>query len=225
MSLPADEPHAGPWRVVPVGELVRVIFRAAGAPTGRPRVVAVDGRSAAGKSTVARLLHDALPSSAVVHTDDVAWHHSFFGWADLLACGVLEPARRGQPVRYRPPAWDARGRAGAIKVPVGLDMVLIEGVGAGQRALAQLLDTVVWVQSDFAEAERRGIARDIVQGVNGDPEASARFWHEWMAVELAFVERQRQWERACVIVAGTPTLAHGSTEIVLAPPLRRTESR
>jgi hypothetical protein len=33
----------------------------------------------------------------------------------------------------------------------------------------------VWVQSDFAEAERRGIARDIAQGVNGDPEASTRF--------------------------------------------------
>lgn len=225
MSLPAGEPHAGPWRVAPVDELVRVIFRAAGAPTGRPRVVAVDGRSAAGKSTLAGLLHDAVPSSAVVHTDDVAWHHSFFGWADLLACGALEPIRRGQPVRYRPPAWDARERTGAITVPVGLEMVLIEGVGAGQRALAQLLDAVVWVQSDFAEAERRGIARDIVQGVNGDPEASTKFWHEWMAEELVFVEQQRQWERACVVVAGTPTLAHGSAEIVLAPPPRPTDSR
>jgi hypothetical protein len=224
MSLPAGEPRAGPWRVAPVSELVRVIFGAAGAPRGRPRVVAIDGRSAAGKSTVAERLHDALASSAVVRTDDVAWHHSFFGWADLLAGGVLEPVWRGQPVRYRPPAWDARGRAGAIKVPVGLETVLIEGVGAGQRALARFLDAVVWVQSDFAEAERRGIARDIVQGVNGDPETSTRFWHEWMAEEVAFVDQQRQWERACVIVAGTPTLAHGSAEIVLAPPTRRTES-
>jgi hypothetical protein len=221
MCLPAGEPQAGPWRVATVDELVRVIFGAAGAPPGRPRVVAVDGRSAAGKSTVAGLLHDALPSSAVVHTDDVAWHHSFFGWADLLAAGVLEPVRRGEPVRYRPPAWDARGRAGAIRVPTGLEIVLIEGVGAGQRALAPLLDAVVWVQSDFAEAERRGIARDIVQGVNGDPEASTRFWHEWMTEELRFVEQQRQWERACVIVAGTPTPAHDSAEIVLAPPPTR----
>ena len=111
-----------------------------------------------------------------------------------------------------------RGRAGAIEVPAGLELVLIEGVGAGRRALAPHLDAVVWVQSDFGEAERRGIARDIVQGVNGDPEASTRFWHEWMAAELAFVEEQRQWERACVVVAGTPTRAHGSAEIVLAPP-------
>jgi hypothetical protein len=225
MLLPAGEPPAGPWRVAPVAELVRVIFRATGGPTGRPRVVAIDGRSAAGKSTVTGLLHDALPSSAVVHTDDIAWHHSFFDWADLLAGGVLEPVRCGQPVRYRPPAWDARGRAGAIEVPVGLEMVLIEGVGAGQRALAPLLDAVVWVQSDFAEAERRGIARDIAQGVNGDREASTRFWHEWMAEELAFVNDQRQWERACVAVAGTPTLAHDPAEVVLAPAPRRMESR
>jgi hypothetical protein len=225
MSLPVGEPRAGPWQVAPVRELIRVILKAAGAPTGRPRIVAIDGRSAAGKSTVTELLHDAVPASAVVHTDDLAWHHSFFGWADLLAGGVLEPVRRGQPVRYRPPVWDARGRAGAVNVPAGLEMVLIEGVGAGQRALAPRLDTVVWVQSDFAEAERRGIARDIAQGVNGDPEASTRFWHEWMAEELTFVEEQRPWERACVVVAGTPTLAHGPAEIAFARPPSVTESR
>jgi hypothetical protein len=224
MTLPVGEPYAGPWQVAPVRELIRVILKAAGAQTGRPRIVAIDGRSAAGKSTVAELLHDAVPSSAVVHTDDLAWNHSFFGWADLLADGVLEPVRRGQPVRYRPPVWDTRGRAGAVNVPAGLEMVLIEGVGAGQRALAPLVDTVVWVQSDFAEAERRGIARDIAQGVNGDPEASTRFWHEWMAEELAFVERQRPWERACVVVAGTPTLAHGPAEIAFARPPASTES-
>ena len=74
----------------------------------------------------------------------------------------------------------------------------------------------MWVQSDFAEAERRGIARDIAQGVNGDVEESTAFWHEWMAEELAFVERQRPWERACIVVAGTaPEVREG--QVVLAP--------
>jgi hypothetical protein len=202
-----------------------VISQAAGAPTARPRVVAIDGRSAAGKSTIASRLHNAVAASAVVHTDDVAWHHSFFGWADLLASGVLEPVRRGQAVRYRPPAWDARGRAGAIEVPIGLEMVLVEGVGSGQRALGTLVDAIVWVQSDFPEAERRGIARDIALGDNGDREASISFWRDWMAEELAFVHEQRQWQRACVVVAGTPTLAHGPAEIVLAPAPKPTERR
>ena len=225
MSLPAEEPAAGPWRVAPLAELIRLLAQAAGGPLGRPRVVAIDGRGAGGKSTLAELLHQSVPASVVVHTDDVAWHHSFFDWADLLATRVLEPVRRGQAVSYRPPAWDAHDRPGAIEVPSGLDTVLVEGVGAGRRELAHLLDAVVWVQSDFAEAERRGIARDIAQGVNGDAGESTAFWHEWMVEELAFIERQRPWERACVVVAGSLLLAHDAGQVVLAPPLTPEPSR
>lgn len=185
---------------------------------GRPRVVAIDGRSAGGKSTLAGRLHQAVIASVIVHTDDIAWHHSYFGWAELLATGVLEPVRRGQAVRYRPPGWDTHKRPGAIRVPAGLDWVLVEGVGAGQRDVMHLIDAVVWVQSDFVEAERRGIARDIAEGVNGDAEQSISFWHEWMAEEMPFIERQQPWERACVVVAGNAPLAHDADQVVLAPP-------
>jgi hypothetical protein len=71
-----------------------------------------------------------VSASAVTHTDDITWHHSRFGWSELLARSVLQPIRTGQPVGYRPPGWE----------------------------FAHLLDAVVWVQSDYAEAERRGIA-------------------------------------------------------------------
>ncbi len=219
MTLPEGEPAAGPWRVAPLAELLAVVLEAAGPARERPRVVAVDGRSAGGKSTLAALLHEAVPASAVVHTDDVAWHHSPFGWAELLAHGVLEPVRRGEAVRYRPPGWVSRQRPGAVQVPAGLDVVLVEGVGAGRRELAPLVDAVVWVQSDSAEAERRGIARDTAEGVNGDAAQTVASWHEWMAEELAFLAGQRPWERACAVVAGTPRLAHGPGQVVIAPPL------
>ncbi len=218
MSLPANEPAAHPWRVATLAELLEVIFDASEAPEGRPRVVAVDGRGASGKSTLAKRLGAAGFTAAVVSTDDVAWYHSFFDWAELLATGVLEPARRGEPVSYRPPAWQQRGRAGAIEVPAGRQLLLVEGVGAGRRELTALLDAVVWVQSDFDVAEQRGIARDVVQGVNGDAEAAVRFWHEWMAEELTFLADQRPWERACAVVAGTPPPGLGPDQILLAPP-------
>ena len=184
------EPTAGPWRVVPVDELVRLLWAAAGGPTTRPRVVAVDGRSAAGKTTVAALLQAAVPQSGVVHTDDIAWYESFFGWDELLAAGVLEPLHRGAAVRYRPPAWDRRGRPGAIELAAGLAMVVVEGVGAARRELTGWLDAVIWVQSDAAEAERRGIERD------GGIEAAGVFWQEWAAQEVPFLAAQRPWERA-----------------------------
>jgi len=218
MSLPADEPAARPWRVATLAELLEVIFEAAEAPEGRPRVVAVDGRGASGKSTLANRLYAAVPTCTVVSTDDVAWYHSFFGWTELLATGVLEPARRGESVSYRPPAWQERGRAGAIEVPAGRQLLIVEGVGAGRRELTDLLDAVVWVQSDFDVAEQRGIARDVAEGVNGDAEAAANFWHEWMAEELIFLADQRPWERACVVVAGTPPSDLGPDQVLLATP-------
>jgi hypothetical protein len=59
--------------------------------------------SSSGKTTLAGRLRDVVAGAAVVHTDDIAWWHSRFGWAGLLTDRVLLPARAGQPVRYRPP--------------------------------------------------------------------------------------------------------------------------
>lgn len=83
--------------------------------------------------------------------------------------------------QFPPPAWRERSREGAIEVPAGRQLVIVEGVGAARRELTALLDVVVRVQSDMVEAERRGIERD------GGDEAAASFWHLWMAEELPFM--------------------------------------
>jgi hypothetical protein len=101
-----------------------------------------------------------VPGSAIVHTDDVAWHHSFFDWSDLLVEGILKPLRNGRTVSYRPPGWDKRSRPGAIEVAAGLDLVIVEGVGASRTEVMPSIDRALWVQSDLGEAERRGIARE-----------------------------------------------------------------
>lgn len=217
MTLPPEEPAAHAWRAVPEGELVDLLVQATGTVTGRPRIVAVDGRGASGKSTLAERLCRRVGRSAVVHTDDIAWHEPYFAWGHLLADHVLGPLRRGEAVSFRPPAWAQHGRQGSIDVPAGLDLVVVEGVGAGQREVAGLVDATVWVQSDLAAAEERGIARDIARGVNGDAEQSVAFWHEWMAEELRFLSRQRPWERACVVVAGTPPFALEEDQVAIAP--------
>ena len=68
-----------------------------------------------------------------------------------------------------------------------------------------------WVQSDMAEAERRGIERD------GGDTAAVSFWHLWMAEELSFMARQRPWTRAKVIAAGTPAVSYDpANEVVIA---------
>ncbi|NNC91620.1 MAG: hypothetical protein HKN80_03925 [Acidimicrobiia bacterium] len=163
--------------------------------------MAVDGRSGAGKTTIADRLASVLDRSAVVHTDDLSWHSSFFDWSDLMIEHVLAPVRRGEPVAYRPDAWRDHDRPGAIEVPAGSRWVILEGVGAARQELAHFVDVVVWVQSDDGVARFRGIARD-----GGDP-AAAAFWDEWMAAEVPFLAERRPWEQADVIVNGTPPVS------------------
>lgn len=214
------EPSVGPWRPVDIAELARELLGRT-ADAGRPAVVAVDERSAGGKTGVADRLHQVIRRSCVVHTDDLAWHHSYFSWQDLLIEQVLRPARTGVEVCYRPEAWQQRGRPGAVHVPAGSRLVLVEGVGAGRHELSELLDAVVWVASDRDEARRRGIARDIDSGVNGNREQAVAFWDEWEAEGVPFLAAQRPWERADVVVAGTRTvpLRPGKVAVVLPVPV------
>jgi hypothetical protein len=224
MSLPDGEPAATSWSAVGVGDLLRRLLDGAPRHTG-PAVLAVDGRSAAGKSTLAeRLVEQAISSGGhaiVLHTDDVAWNHSFFDWAEPLVDGILGPARRGGAVRFQPPGWTSHGRAGALEVPASTDLVVVEGVGAGRQELSRFLDALVWVQSDAVEAERRGLARDNASGVNGDEAQTVAFWHEWMDQELGFLAADRPWERAHAVVAGTPTIPLRPGEVAVSAPVGR----
>jgi hypothetical protein len=209
--LPPGEPHFGPWKVESLQAFVRSLQSVLPKDIARPSVVAIDGRSASGKSTLATLLSRGVAGSAVVHTDDIAWHHSFFDWTELLVSAVLEPARTGLGVTYRPVAWEERGREGAIEVPPGCSVVLLEGVGAARRELTHVLEAAIWVQSDTDLARLRGIARD-----GGDAQAAA-FWDEWMAAELPFLADQQPWERADFVVCGTPALEHDPVSQVVVP--------
>lgn len=215
----ATQPHHGPmsespeapagWAEIPVS-LVAHRVRALAMTLARPCIVAIDGRSGAGKSTVAGQLAVALDDAPVVHTDDVAWHHSFFDWWPLLRGHVLEPVRGDLPVSWRPDAWVARARAGSIRVP-GRDaadtearaprVVIVEGVSACRLELADLLDVCIWVTGDRTEQERRGLARD------GEDDDARRFWDAWQASEVPLLDADRPWERADLSILGTPVVA------------------
>jgi hypothetical protein len=219
MELGPGEPAAGPWRVEPVDVFARSLADAAGAPVGRPRIIAVDGRGGGGKTALADRLSGAMGPAAVVHSDDVAWAHSRFGWDDLMIAGILEPLRAGRAVHYRPSGWDSDGRDGHIDIAAGLATVIIEGVGVSRRALAPLLDVTVWVQSDFAEAKRRGMRRDMAE-LDRDEAEAERLWDEWEAEEVPFLQADQPWQRAGFIVGTAPSLPHDAqTEVVVSPPL------
>jgi hypothetical protein len=163
-----------------------------------PTVVAVDGRSASGKSTFAATLATAI-NAPVVHSDDVAWHHSFFEWWPLLVEHVIVPFRSGSRVEWTPPAWVEHGRTGSIVVAPG-PVLIVEGVGTTRRELAPHIDVPIWVETSVDVAETRGSERDGPEGRD--------FWFEWQASERPFLESDRPWKRAELVVDGAPTVAH-----------------
>jgi uridine kinase len=210
----SNEPGRDHWQVVPFTEVANAVRRP-GIGAAQPWIVAVDGRSASGKTTLADRLATVLPRSVIVHTDDLAWHESFFGWAGMLRNEVLTPVRRGLTVAFTPPAWPAHDRDGAITVPADIDLLIVEGVGSSRRGVRDLVDVAIWMHADRVEARRRGLARDIAAGVNGDEDETIAFWDEWDAAERAFLEEDRPWERADLVVSGTPHLAVGPDDVLV----------
>ena len=170
-----------------------------------------------------------VSGSAVVHTDDAAWEHSCFGWSDLLIDGVLTPVHQGRAVSFRPPRWEEHGR----KVHRGAGWLPVAGHRGRRRRAAgggHLIDTVIWVQADQGEAARRAAARDLdmdaIDLANMPPDGSPPDHDGWMAEELPFNTAQRTWERADLIVCGTPEIPYDpATQVVLAPALGRPADR
>ncbi len=175
-----------------------------------PVIVAVDGRSSAGKSTLAERLSASLPACAVVHTDDLAWNHSRFDWDGLLR-ELIDQVKRGRGVSFRPSSWDAHQWQGSIEVPADAQWLVVEGVGVGRASSAPYLDVLIWVDTEPAEAERRSQSRI---GRPGGP-ASAQHLAAWMSEEVPFLATHKPWERADLMVRDQRKLPGSPDEVLV----------
>ena len=191
--------------------LDELVARLPARPADRPLLVAVNGPSSSGKSSLTDRLAAALPRAAVVHTDDLAWHHGVLTWDGLLVDGVLAPVRAGRAVAFRPPAWNRRDRPGAVEVPAGIDYLLVEGVGVGRASLHEAFDVHLWVETP---REIR-LARDAVRVAAG--EMAPADYTAWMAEEEAHFAGDRPWERADLVVEGHQDRPDGRLRMGVRP--------
>ncbi|GLF96441.1 hypothetical protein [Streptomyces yaizuensis] len=143
---------------------------------GPVRLIAVDGHAGSGKSTFAARLAAALaPGGApVLHLDDLASHAELFDWTGRLLAQVARPLSGGRTAYYAPYDWDAR-QFSPPRALAPAPAVVVEGVGAGRRALRPLLAALLWMERDAEDSWRRGRRRDGA--------ALDAFWDEWTVAE------------------------------------------
>jgi uridine kinase len=158
---------------------------------GGTRVVAVDGRSGAGKTSLAGILRDEL-AAPVVSLEDL-----YGGWdglehgIDLLVSEVLEPLAAGRAARVPRYDWAARDWA----EPIALDppaVLIVEGVGAGARRAAAYESVLVWLEATPAVRKKRALDRD--------GETFAPHWDRWAAQEDAMLAREHTPDRADILI-------------------------
>jgi para-aminobenzoate synthetase len=156
-------------------------------------VVAVDGRSGAGKTSLATTLQAALGAPVV------SLEYLYGGWdglergIDLLVATVLEPLAAGRAARVPRYDWIAAGwdTPWTLEPP---EVLIVEGVGAGARRAAAYESALVWMEEPAPVRKKRALDRD--------GETFAPYWDAWAAQEDAMLARERTPERADVIIDG-----------------------
>lgn len=153
-------------------ESLAEMLKARAAGFDRPFTVALDGRSASGKTTLAAALAEIL-DAAVIEGDDfytggtearteppVELVKLCIDWKQQR--GVLEALRAGQEASWHAFDWDAfDGRI--CEEPVVMSprpIVILEGVYASRPELEDLIDVKILVRADEALRESRMVARE-----------------------------------------------------------------
>jgi len=137
---------------------VLALVRSRPATLGTGRLLCLDGPAGSGKTTLAAAVA-GLAGAPVVHMDDL-----YPGWDGLLrvdpeVLGLLRPLAAGRTGRYRRYDWSAGEYRETHEVEPG-PLLVLEGVGSGNRAWRDLVTTLVWLEAPKEVRLERALARD-----------------------------------------------------------------
>ncbi|MCM1182436.1 MAG: uridine kinase [Roseburia sp.] len=166
-----------------VSEPVRIIRSLP--ETGRPRIIAIDGRCASGKTTLAEQLREVLDCT-VIHMDEFFLRPEQRTQERLRTAGgnvdyerflteVLSPLREGTVFAYRPYDCKRQALAEPIRIVPG-ELALVEGSYSCHPALWDAYDLRIFLTVEPQEQLRR------IRKRNGE-QAAEIFLKKWIPME------------------------------------------
>lgn len=177
---------------VSAAHVQQVAALARGADHAAVIIIAIDGRSGSGKTSLAEAVATELADSAVVHLDDM-----YPGWdglaatPPLLVAQVLEAVRRSEPATFRRFDWVRGTFADSVSVP-RTSYLIVEGAGSSVGMARRYADVRVWLEAEPAIRKRRGLTRD------GD--TYAPHWQRWADHEDAVFGSDHTREHAHLVL-------------------------
>lgn len=161
---------------------------------GTTRVIAIDGRSGSGKTSLALDLADRL-GAPILHLERIypGWH----GLAETPAIvrALLADLAIGE--LGRAPQWDWEAdRPGSPLTLRPTAELIIEGVGSGARALRPFLSHLTWLDAPASVRRERALARD---GATYEP-----WWDTWARQEESYLAAEWPQQAADVVISTAP---------------------
>ncbi len=152
----------------------------------------IDGRSGAGKTSLAQELRDLWTGSQVISLDDIYPGWDGLSWAsEHVREQLLAPRAAGRPGRWRRWDWSAGAPAEWHTVPPRR-RIIVEGVGALTPATRALADLGIWIEMPAADRKRRALRRD--------GETFAPHWDRWAHHEREFIARNHPRTAADIVL-------------------------
>ena len=157
----------------------------------KPLIVAIDGGSASGKTTVSTLLSQ-IYGATVFHMDDFFLTPHMRTEERLSEVGgnvdrerfeneVLIPLSKGQSVSYVP--YDCKtGSFKEATLVIPKELVIVEGAYSMHEALSEYYDLSVFLDIGESEQRERILKRNA-------PDHAKRFFEEWIPLENIYFEK------------------------------------
>jgi uridine kinase len=127
-------------------------------------VIAIDGPAGAGKTTLAHEIFLALSpkmSVNVIHMDDLydGWDNALTNDLTQILCHLSDQHKKQLPTKLSRYNW-ATSSLDPTEVIAPSDLLILEGVGSGDKSLQEQFAALIWIDIDPEIGVQRVIERD-----------------------------------------------------------------